>query len=86
MSLHPTELKVGDVFWESGQYGNAEMRVVTKPVKTDEKKWEWDAVHVPTGEPQHYVWNELFWKPGIYWEPAYVSGAFIRGETDDPGN
>ena len=84
MSLHPRELKVGDVFWESGQYGSVQMRVVTEPTQVSDTNWEWDAEDVKTGEPQHYTWNSLFWKPGIYWEPAYVSLAYLRGETDDP--
>jgi len=72
MSLHPSELKVGDVFWESCAYGNVQMRVVSTPAVNHNGLWEWEAENVNTKKRVSYGWSTFSIGPSLYWEPAYV--------------
>ena len=71
MSLHPTDLHPGRVFYESCQYGNVRMTVLNGPYGLENGAYAWQAT-TDDGEVVDYYWTGKSSMPAIYDEPAYV--------------
>jgi len=76
--MKPSELNVGDVFYECQSGLNIKCEVITKPVEginLGKKYWSWVSKNVFTEELIDYGLTEGFeyYGPRIYNEPQYIS-------------
>lgn len=77
MSLKPTNLKIGDLFYECEGGMNIEAKV-TEAVTEHEgfegrKQWKWKAVNTQNGEEIDYLLTDglSHYGPRIYGQPQY---------------
>lgn len=69
MSMHPSELHCGEIFYEKW----IEMLAITEPYENRDGAWIWKARNTKTDEVVDYFWTGYGYGPQIYDYQAYTS-------------